>query len=53
MDKELLESRMKELQDSKINFEIEYHRLMGRISEVQYLIDQANVQKLVDEGEKV
>ncbi len=53
MDRELLEARMKELQESKVNFEVEYHRLIGRIAEIQYLIEQAEMQKLVDEGEKV
>ncbi len=53
MDKELLEARMKELQESKVNFEIEYHRLIGRIAEMQYLIEQAGMQELVDKGEKV
>lgn len=53
MDIELLQARMKELQESKVNFEVEYHRLIGRIAEVQYLIDQSNIQQLVDEGEAV
>ena len=53
MDQELLQSRLKELEESKVNFEIEYHRLIGRIAEIQYLIQQATMQQLVDEGEAV
>ena len=53
MDKDILQARMKELEESKINFEIEYHRLIGRIAEVQYLIEQAAMQDLVNEGEAV
>lgn len=53
MDLDILNSRLKELEDSKKNLENEYYKLLGRISEVLFLIEQAQVQDVVNKGEPV
>lgn len=51
MSLEILTKRLKDLQDHKVNVEIEYYKLLGRIGEVEFLIGQAEMQDLVDKGE--
>jgi len=48
-----MQARQKELEDALAQALANYHQLYGRIEEIKYLIQQAAVQKLVDEGEPV
>lgn len=53
MDKDILQRRIDDLQKGAAECLAQYHMVNGRLEEAKYLMQQMDMQKLVDEGEKV
>ncbi len=53
MDKELLEARIKDVRQALEQSLANHHQIIGRLEELNYMMQQLEMQELVDKGEAV
>ncbi len=53
MDKELLQARMDDVRKALEQSLANHHQIIGRLEELNYMMQQLEMQELVDNGEAV
>jgi len=53
MDKELLQARMKDVREALEQSLANHHQMIGRLEELNFMMQQLEMQELIDNGEAV